>query len=102
MSAVLWISASVVAQQVERPEANDEKVKELLALNQKKHTFQDLLNGNRDAISIDEQVFALSTNSELKQRIASILISVGVKDQVYFDYLVHAAKEALGNDMPWP
>lgn len=100
--AVICPISSGIAQEATQTKTDDEKAKELMELNNKKHVFQDLLNGDPEAVAIDKQVFALSTDPELKERIGSILISIGVKDQAYFDYLAKAAKQALDNDVPWP
>lgn len=85
-----------------RAETNEEKAKQLLELNNKKHTFEDLLHGDPDSVANAKKVFALSDDPERKQRIASILLSIGVKDRVYRDYLEHAAREALADETPWP
>jgi hypothetical protein len=80
----------------------DEKKAQEVNQAKKAYTFEDLLHGNTQAIADDRQLFALTCDAADKRRIAGILISLGVKDQVYFDYLVNGAKEALKNDMPWP
>jgi HEAT repeat protein len=90
------------SQETSRPKSNDEKVDELTRLINSKYTFEDLLNGNPEAVAIDEQVFALTSDPKVKRRIASILLSIGVKDRAYLDYLSRAAEEALSNEMPWP
>jgi hypothetical protein len=88
------------AQESNRAKSNDDKVQELL--NDPRYPFEDLLKAKPGAVANAEQIFALTGDHELKQRMASVLVSIGVKDQVYYDYLVHAATEALNNDMPWP
>ncbi len=85
-----------------RDEPNEEKVRELLELNNKKHTFEDLLHGDPDAVANTQKIFALTSDPELKQRLASILLSIGVRDKVYRNYLEHAAREALADETPWP
>ncbi len=79
---------------------DEKKAQELL--NDKKYTFEDLLAGKPETVANAERIFALTTNRRLKQRFASVLLSIGVKDNVYFNYLVSAAKAALSSDMPWP
>ena len=37
-----------------------------------------------------------------KRRIASVLLTLGVTDRVYFEYLVGEVKKGLDNQMPWP
>ena len=81
---------------------NEEKIQELTARMKEKYTFQDLLSGKPEPVAIDEQIFALTDDVQTKRRIASILVSVGVRDQVYFDYLAAEAKKSLDSDMPWP
>ena len=46
----------------------------------------------------------LSRATEGKLRIASILLSIGIRSRTYFDYLARAAAKALAHDhdMPWP
>lgn len=67
-----------------------------------KYTFEQLLQREPGAISNAKRVFALTTDTEIKQRLASVLLSLGEKDPVYFDYLKQEAEHALQNDMPWP
>jgi HEAT repeat protein len=81
---------------------NDEKAQELIALENKTHTFQEFLSGNPEVVANEEQIFALTSDVKVKRRIASILITLGIKDRIYFDYLVQEAKKGLNNDMPWP
>jgi HEAT repeat protein len=88
------------AQQSNRPKTDDEKVQELLS--NEKYSFEDLLKGKPEAVANTKKIFALTSDPNIKQRAASILLSIGVKDRVYFDYLTDVAKEALNNDMPWP
>jgi hypothetical protein len=89
--------------QTEAPNTScDEKRAQELHQAKKAYTFEDLLHGNPQAIADDKQLFALTCDAVDKRRIAGILVSLGVKDQVYFDYLTNGAKEALNNDMPWP
>ena len=90
------------AQETCRCKPDDEKAQELMLLQKKTHTFEDVLNRDPDAIANEMQLFCLTSDPELKQRLASILMSIGVKDKIYFDYLTDAAKKALNNDMPWP
>jgi HEAT repeat protein len=86
--------------QQHNPATNEKKAEELL--NDKRYPFEDLLAAKPDAVANAKQIFALTADARLKQRLASILLSVGVKDPLYLDYLTSAAKQALENDMPWP
>ncbi|HEY1527944.1 MAG TPA: HEAT repeat domain-containing protein [Candidatus Angelobacter sp.] len=83
-------------------ETDKEKALELIALENKTHTFQEFLSGNPEVVANEKQIFALSNDAKVKRRIASILITLGIKDRVYFDYLVQEAKKGLNNEMPWP
>jgi len=82
---------------------NDEETAKDLD-NDKRYSFEALLKGNPADIANAEKTFALTKDTQRKQRKASILLSVGVKDQIYFDYLADEAKKALAHDhdMPWP
>lgn len=83
--------------------ANDEeKADELDHL--KGYTFAALLRKNPADIANDERIFSLTRDTEMKERIASILLSLGVSDPIYFDYLTAEAKKVLGHDhdIPWP
>ena len=99
---IFWLTGSQAAQKANEGKTNEEKVQELTKLINSRYTFEDLINGNPEAIAIDEQVFSLTSDLKVKRRIAGILVSIRVKDRVYFDYLVSEAKKALDNDMPWP
>jgi hypothetical protein len=90
------------AQHPNRPKTNDEKAQELIALENKTHTFEDFIHGNPEAVANAKEVFRLSSDAMTKRRIASVLITLGVTDRVYFDYLVSEAKKGLDNPMPWP
>ena len=92
----------VRAQNPGKPKTNEEKAQELIALENKTHTFEEFLSGNPEVIANEEQIFALTSDARVKRRIASILITLGIKDRVYFDYLVHEAQKGLNNEMPWP
>jgi hypothetical protein len=85
-----------------RTNNNEEKAQK--SLNDKTYSFQDLLNKNPAAIASSKEIFALTSDTATKQRMASILLSIGVKDEVYFEYLTNEAKKALAHDhdMPWP
>lgn len=85
-----------------RTSNDEEKAQELL--NDKKYTFENLLKGNPADVANAERVFALTKDTQTKMRLASILLSLGVKDQTYFDYLSGEARKALAHDhdMPWP
>jgi len=82
---------------------NEEKAQELL--NEKKdYTFQDLLKKNPEGVADAEKVFSLTNDTQTKMRLASILLSLRVKDGTYFDFLAGEARKALAHDhdMPWP
>ncbi len=81
-------------------ETDDKKAQELL--HDKRYTFEDLLAGKPETVANAKRIFALTTDARLKERFASILVSIGVKDQTYHDYLVNEARKALDEDMPWP
>ncbi len=66
------------------------------------YTFQDLLNGKPVAIEGAKKAFATTVDPNRKQRVASVLVSIGVRDPVYYNYLVQEATKALDNTMPWP
>lgn len=87
-------------QTASEPDANEKKAQGLL--NDKAHTFEDLLKRDPGAISNAKEVFVLSKDPVLKQRVASLLVSLGEKDPIYFDYLKQHAEQSLKNDMPWP
>lgn len=89
-------------QQGNSAKENDEKAQQLLR--DKSYTFDDLLNKNSDAVADAKKIFALSSDPKIKQRTASILLSIGVRDEMYLNYLVQAAQAAMERerDMPWP
>jgi PBS lyase HEAT-like repeat-containing protein len=88
------------AQHPHRLKTNDEKARELL--DNKEHTFEDLLRGEPKAVANAKEIFRLSSDAMVKRRTAGVLITVGVTDRIYFEYLVSEAKKALDNPMPWP
>jgi hypothetical protein len=90
------------AQIASQHETNEEKAQELTQLINSKYTFEDLLKGNPEAVSLDKRIFALTSDIKVKRRIASILVTLGVKDPTYLDYLILEAKKGLSNEMPWP
>jgi PBS lyase HEAT-like repeat len=100
------VQAKAMAQTVAQNTSCDEKKAEDLSSRKEPYTFQDVLDRNPQAISnaipLNRQLFVLTCDTAYKRRIAGVLISLGVKDEVYFDYLVSGAKESLKNDMPWP
>jgi HEAT repeat protein len=87
---------------VNSQKTNEKKAQELTQLFNSKYKFEDLLRGDPGAVSLDKQIFALTDEAKIKRRIASILITLGIKDRVYFDYLVQEARKGLENEMPWP
>jgi len=87
---------------VNSQKANEKKAQELTQLFNSKYKFEDLLRGDPGAVSLDKQIFALTDEAKIKRRIASILITLGIKDRVYFNYLVQEARKGLENEMPWP
>jgi HEAT repeat protein len=88
------------AQQPGKPKTNDQRARELL--DSKTYTFEDLLRGDSGAVANAKAIFRLSSDAITKRRVASVLITLGVKDRVYFDYLVSEAKKGLDNPIPWP
>lgn len=101
VAQLVALAESQQAQSTAGAETNEEKVQELL--NDKRYSFENLLHADPGAVANARNVFALSNDPELKQRIASILLSIGAKDRVvYHDYLEHAAREALADETPWP
>jgi hypothetical protein len=66
------------------------------------YTFDMLLHGDPHAIAGAKKKFAAITDPKGKMRIASILISRGVQDRIYIDYLTAEARKALANPIPWP
>jgi PBS lyase HEAT-like repeat len=91
-----------VQSHTERTRNGEEEAQHLI--NDKRYKLQKLLDKNAADIANSEKVFALTRDTERKERIASILVSLGVKDPSYFDYLSAQAKKALAHDrdMPWP
>lgn len=104
--AMLAIAVCAFAMQVAKTQThkktNDERAQELIALENKKYTFEDFLNGKPEVVANEEEIFKLTSDPKIKRRIASILITLGVKDAVYFNYLAAEARKGLNNDMPWP
>lgn len=94
-----WMTPFASGQQANSAKENDEKAQQLPR--DKRYTFDDLLNKNPDAVADAKKIFALSSDPKIKQRTASILLSIGVKDPIYFDYLLASAKAALKDDTPW-
>lgn len=80
--------------------SNEERLQQLA--HDKSHTFQDLLNREPQAVANAKEYFVLVKDPKIKQRVASVLLSIGVRQSLYLDYLTSAAKQALSNDMPWP
>src|SRR5437016_1776253 len=97
------VRASASHAQADRSvQSNKQKAEELL--NDKKYSFEDLLNGKPAAVENATQIFVLTSDPNTKQRIASILLTIGLRDQVYFDYLTGEAEKAINEaeSMPWP
>ena len=61
-----------------------------------------LIKGDRSAIPNLEKLFDTSNITEQKSSIASILLSSGVRDQKYFDYLADQTRRVLQNPIPDP
>lgn len=80
--------------------SNEERLQQLA--HDKSHTFQDLLNREPQAVANAKEYFSLVKDPKLKQRMASILLSIGVREDIYYNYLATQAKQSLYNDMPWP
>jgi hypothetical protein len=66
-----------------------------------KHSFADILAGDTAAVCNIEEIFEVTSQTELKERIASILMRIGVTDSVYFNFLGGQAEKALQGDTPW-
>lgn len=99
MACVVPVS-TCYSQEETHAKTNAERAQELLK--DQRYSLDDLLQGNPDAVVIAKQIFALTGDSNTKQRIASILVHISTKDSTYFEYLVTEAEKALSNDMPWP
>jgi predicted transcriptional regulator len=97
---ILLCAAGHQAQQSSSVNTDEKKAQEVL--HDKTYSFADLLNKDSGAIANSKRIFALTTDAEHKQRIASILMSLGIKDRIYFDYLRAAASDALASPVPWP
>jgi hypothetical protein len=98
----ILLQATVVGQsEPKQPSDTGTKLQELI--NDKRYPFEKLLAGDPKAVANSKKIFALADDPERKQRIASILMSLGVKDKIYFDFLANAAKEALtkASEIPW-
>jgi len=72
--------------------------------NDKRYSFEALLNKNPADVANAEKVFALIRDTWTKRRIASVLVHIGVPDRTYLDYLIAEAQKALAHDrdIPWP
>ena len=108
IAAVAARASGLFAQEQSRVESNQQKsegqrrTEELL--NDKKYSFQDLLEGNPGAVANAKEIFALTSDPKIKLRGASVLLSIGKADQAQFDYLTAEAEKALNYaaEMPWP
>lgn len=87
---------------------NNEESADFLYHSQKPYTHQDIVQRiptafNR-AIDDEKRLFALTDDTVLKLETASFLLSVGVKDSVYMEYLGDEARKSLAHDhdIPWP
>jgi uncharacterized protein YciI len=87
------------ATQADQPPENQVKPE---AAKASPYTWEDLLNKKPGAIENEKKAFAKETNPWRKQRMASVLLHLGVRDQIYFDYLASEAKKALADETPWP
>jgi hypothetical protein len=86
-----------------RDAMNDEELAQSL-LNDSRYSFESLLSGKPEDVRNAERIFALTRDTALKQRLASILVSRSVSDPRYSKYLNDEAEEALleANTFPWP
>jgi hypothetical protein len=84
------------------PDANEKKAQELL--NGKRFTYEDLLAGKPEAVEDAKRIFLLTSDPKIKQKGASVLLSIGIKDRIYLDYLADESQKAMERerDMPWP
>ncbi len=97
-----WLAAAQQAKPPGQQPAATQHTFEELAAEANKHSFQDILNKDPDAVRNIEEIFAATSQNGLKQRIASILMRIGIRDPVYFDFLGGEARKSLAIDMPWP
>ncbi len=81
---------------------NNEEKAQTSVNNKKSYSFQDLLNKNPEGVADAKELFALTDDTVMKQRMASILLSIGVKDQAYYEYLTNEAEKALAHDHDMP
>jgi hypothetical protein len=88
-------------QDISGPDGNS---KALDLLNDKTYTYKDLLAGKPEAVANAKKIFLLSSDPETKQKGASILLSIGIRDRIYLDYLAGESQKAMERerDMPWP
>jgi hypothetical protein len=86
----------------EQQTSNQKRAEDLL--NNAKNSFQDLLDGKPEAVANAKQIFALTADTKIKMRAASVLLNIGKADQIHYDYLAGEAEKALryANEMPWP
>ena len=61
-----------------------------------------LKQGDRNAIPALERLFVRVEDDSQKQRIASLLVSIGDTNDIYFDYLADAARQAVESDIVYP
>jgi hypothetical protein len=54
------------------------------------------------AVPVLKEQFAASKDAESKAHIASALVRLGVRDDLYWNYLVEQATEAVNSDVPLP
>lgn len=58
--------------------------------------------GDPAVIPVLHQAFAAETGVTRRQFIAAAVVSLGDPDPQYFEYVAQAAREAIGNDLPFP
>lgn len=67
-----------------------------------KGSFSDLRARDPILVANAKRAFELTTSVEKKQRLASVLLSIGEKGEKYFDFLAGCARAAISNQTPWP
>jgi hypothetical protein len=68
----------------------------------KKYIYSAFQSKEPAIITADEQIFALTRDSDWKERMAAILVNSGVSDPMYLNYLQTQAEKALAHDRDIP
>jgi hypothetical protein len=64
--------------------------------------FHAVLTGDKSVVPRLAAAFDSATNSMEKRTIAGVLMRAGVKDEVYFTFLVSEARKSVDSDTPLP